>query len=106
MSTPIYSSAATPAPLNPQPDLNSEVLTQIEELKKANDALRSQVQSLQSAQTVRPSVTTPEHAAGPALTKAPVWSQWLQELSRNGGLTEEILKGVGIVAEDVVKAVI
>lgn len=89
-----------PQPTNVQPDLDAQIeamvnarLSQVE--AKYEERIAQLQKDLTAAQ--RPIETNiPEHGGGPGLESAPTWGQWLQEASRAGTLTEEMLAHAGI----------
>jgi hypothetical protein len=111
MGTPIYEGMGgapqqppVPAPVNAdvQDDLDARVdaivnarLSQAEaKYQKQIDALKDQLKNAK-AQVIPHLV--PEHGGGPGYESLPSWGQWLQELSRDGKLTNEHLVAAGIL---------
>lgn len=109
--TPIYNQMGqqirqpeTPAPINPdlQSDLDARVqemldarLSQVEsKYQKQIDALKDQLKDAK-AKIIPHEV--PEHGGGPGFEQMSSWGQWLQELSRDGKLTNEHLIATGIL---------
>lgn len=107
---PIYSSVAAgsavpaPTPLNPSDDIEARVAAVVEARlsdieNKYQDRIKALEDQLKTAR--QPSVgVLAQHAGGPNYNLAPTWSQRLQELARDGKLTEQVLLDAGYAAED------
>jgi hypothetical protein len=99
-----------PSPVNPMNDLEARVEAMVAaqvaavEAKYADKIATMQAQ-IDAAQNQQPMHLVPEHAGGPGLVLAKVWGQWHQELAKEGKLTPDILRAVGI-AEDVIPKVL
>jgi hypothetical protein len=91
-----------PEPLNVDDPRTQNIEAQVAQLvearlseveKKYQDRIDELQKSLTKATTI---ATLPEHSAGPGLEIAPTWSQYLQEKSRAGTLTNDDLRMAGM----------
>ena len=100
----------TPAPVNAINDLEARVqamvAAQVSAIEaKYADRVKALEDQLAAQGAAGPTHLVPEHAGGPGIWLAKTWSQWHQELARNGQLTPEILRAAGL-AEEVITRVI
>jgi hypothetical protein len=111
MQQPTGGQMQEPVPVNAgqQDDLESRVAAMVAAQLSAVEAkYADRIATLESqlaTATAPPAHLVPEHAGGPGLVLAPVWSQWHQELARDGKLTPDILRAVGI-AENVIPKIL
>jgi hypothetical protein len=112
--TPIFGSMGNPQspppPLNPMNpgDLQAQVdalvkaaLSEVE--TKYQDRIKALEDQLKAVGPPASAFTA--HAAGPGHHIVATWSQWLQEASRNGTLTADMMRAAGI-AEEVIADVL
>jgi hypothetical protein len=97
-----------PLPVNPMDDLEARVAAmvkaQVDAVEQKYAAKIAEMQARLDTAQATPAHLIPEHAGGPGLYLAATWSQWHQELSRDGKLTPEILRAAGIAEHVITEA--
>lgn len=99
-----------PPPVNQIDDLEARVQAMVAaQVSAIESKYAERVKALEDQLAAQgagaPAHLVPEHAGGPGIWLAKTWSQWHQELARNGQLTPEILRAAGL-AEDVISKVV
>lgn len=87
-----------PAPLNEVSDLEARVAQMVESrLSEVEAKYQDRIKDLEeSLNRATPTAAHPAHSAGPDLDIAPTWSQYYQERSAAGTLTDDDRRAVGI----------
>lgn len=90
-----------PAPVNETADLEQRVAEMVEARLSAVEAkYQDRIKDLEeSLNRTAPTSNLPEHSAGPGLEVAPTWSQYYQEKSAAGTLTDDDRRAVGMTVD-------